>query len=76
MSHTAGWDCPRNRHCNGCHVPLQTSGSCFVCHKSTPGHDAAPSMPAWHNPGFNCRSCHAASLKHPDNGDSCLTCHR
>jgi hypothetical protein len=75
-SHTAGWDCPRNRHCNSCHLPLQSSGSCFVCHKSTPGHDTAPSMPAWHNPGFNCRSCHAASLKHPDNGDSCLACHR
>ncbi|HKS15828.1 MAG TPA: cytochrome c3 family protein [Planctomycetota bacterium] len=75
-SHTAGWDCPRNRHCNGCHVPLQTSGSCFVCHKSTPGHDTAPPMPAWHNPSLNCRSCHAASLKHPDNGDRCISCHR
>jgi hypothetical protein len=76
MSHTAGWDCPRNRHCTSCHVPLQTSGSCFVCHKSTPGHDSAPPMPAWHNPGLNCRSCHAASLPHPDNGDTCTSCHR
>jgi hypothetical protein len=75
-SHTAGWDCPRNRHCNGCHLPLQASGSCFVCHKSTPGHDTAPAMPAWHNPGLNCRACHAASLRHPDNGDSCIACHR
>ena len=76
VSHTAGWDCPRNRHCMGCHLPLQSSGSCFVCHKSTPGHATAPPMPAWHNPGLNCRSCHAATLKHPDNGDSCISCHR
>ena len=76
VSHTAGWNHPTNRHCMGCHLPLQSSGSCAVCHKSTPGHSAAPPMPAWHNPGLNCRSCHAASLKHPDNGDSCVSCHR
>jgi hypothetical protein len=76
LSHTATFQAPRNRHCMSCHLPLQSSGSCFVCHKSTPGHDTATPMPAWHNPGLNCRSCHALSLRHPDNGDSCISCHR
>jgi hypothetical protein len=75
-SHTAGWDRPRNSHCTGCHLPLGRSGSCSVCHKATPGHDAAPPKPAWHNPAMNCRSCHALSLRHPDNGDNCNACHR
>jgi len=75
-SHTAGFNAPGNRHCAGCHVPLQTSGGCFVCHKSTPGHDSAPPKPAWHTPAMNCRSCHAASMKHLDNGDNCNACHR
>ncbi|MBI4564202.1 MAG: cytochrome c3 family protein [Planctomycetes bacterium] len=75
-SHTAGWNAPASRHCFSCHLPLQTSGSCFVCHKTTPGHDLAPLMPGWHNPGMNCRSCHGTSLKHPDNGDRCTACHR
>lgn len=75
-THTAGWNAPKNRHCTSCHVPLQTSGSCFVCHKSTPGHDSAPPKPAWHNAAMNCRSCHAASLPHPDNGDNCNACHK
>lgn len=76
VTHTAGWDAPRNRHCTSCHVPLQSSGSCFVCHKSAPGHDTAPVKPAWHTAAMNCRSCHSASLKHPDNGDNCNSCHR
>ena len=77
LSHTATWDAPQNRHCMGCHVPLAvSSGSCFVCHKSAPSHETAPPMPSWHNPGLNCRSCHALTLRHPDNGDSCVACHR
>lgn len=75
-SHAAGWDAPRNNHCYGCHQPLSKSGGCAVCHRSTPGHDAVPPWPAWHTPTLNCRSCHAASLGHPDNGDSCTSCHR
>lgn len=77
LSHTGTWDAPQNRHCMGCHVPLAvSSGSCFVCHKTAPSHDTAPPMPSWHNPGLNCRSCHAMTLRHPDNGDSCVSCHR
>jgi hypothetical protein len=75
-NHLAGWNSPTNGHCGSCHVPLQTSGSCFVCHKSTPGHASAAPKPAWHNAAMNCRSCHAASLPHIDNGDNCNACHR
>jgi hypothetical protein len=77
VSHRAGWNAPRSGHCASCHVPVQSSGSsCFVCHKSTPGHASAPPKPAWHNAAMNCRSCHAGSLRHLDNGDSCNACHR
>jgi hypothetical protein len=75
-SHVAGWNAPRDRHCTNCHLPLASSGSCAVCHQSTPGHALAPVMPSWHNPSLNCRACHGTSLKHPDNGDSCTACHR
>jgi hypothetical protein len=75
VSHVAGWSFPRDNHCYNCHVPLSTSGSCVVCHPSTPGHLTAPPMPSWHNPTMICRTCHALSLKHPDNGDSCTACH-
>ncbi len=75
-SHASGWTGPSARHCNGCHVPLQASKSCFVCHKETPGHASAPAKPSWHNPAMNCRSCHAQSLTHPDNGDNCNSCHQ
>jgi hypothetical protein len=76
VSHTAGWNAPRNNHCTGCHLPLQASGSCAVCHRDTPGHLTSPPKPAWHNPAMNCVACHAATLKHPNNGDSCNACHR
>ncbi len=75
-SHGAGWGGPSNQHCRGCHVPVQREPSCAVCHRSTPSHDAAPPKPGWHTPAMNCRSCHALSLKHPDNGDNCNACHR
>lgn len=75
-SHGAGWNAPTNRHCQGCHVPLQASGSCAVCHKSSPGHEASPLKPSWHNAAMDCRSCHGATMKHPDNGDTCNACHR
>jgi hypothetical protein len=76
LSHTGGWACPKNQHCTSCHLPLASSGSCAVCHRSTPGHGSAPARPAWHNASMNCRSCHASSLKHPDNGDDCNACHQ
>ena len=75
-SHTAGWNTPRNGHCANCHVPVATSPGCAVCHRATPGHDLAPVKPAWHTPAMNCRSCHAATMKHIDNGDNCNACHR
>ncbi len=76
-NHRGDWNAPRNRHCTSCHLPLSTqSGSCITCHKSTPGHDSAPAKPAWHNAAMNCRSCHTISLKHPDNGDNCNSCHQ
>ncbi len=78
VSHTAGWGAFNQRHCTSCHVPLSpsTSGGCAVCHRSTPSHASAPPKPAWHTPVMNCRSCHAGSLKHPDNGDNCNSCHK
>ena len=76
LSHTAGWNAPRDGHCMNCHLPLQSSGSCAVCHKETPGHALAPPKPSWHTAAMVCRSCHGATLKHPDNGDNCNACHR
>lgn len=76
MSHTAGWNAPREGHCKSCHVPVQTSGSCAVCHKTTPGHALSPPKPSWHTANMVCTSCHGATLKHPDNGDNCNACHR
>jgi len=77
ISHTAGWNAPREGHCKSCHVPLQSSGSCAVCHKDTPGHAGSPPKPSWHTPAMVCTTCHAATLKHPDNGDNnCNACHR
>jgi predicted CXXCH cytochrome family protein len=75
-SHGPGWNAPRNRHCVSCHEPVQRSGNCAVCHSSTPGHATAPPKPAWHTPALDCRGCHSASLKHPDNGDDCNRCHK
>jgi hypothetical protein len=75
-SHGPAWGGAASRHCTGCHLPVQASTGCAVCHRSTPGHDGSPAQPAWHTPGSNCRSCHGASLKHPDNGDRCESCHR
>ncbi len=76
LSHTAGWNAPRDGHCTSCHLPIQSSGSCAVCHRDTPGHALAPPKPSWHTPTMVCRSCHGSSLKHPDNGDNCNACHR
>jgi hypothetical protein len=75
VSHSAGWNFPRDNHCTSCHLPLQASGSCAVCHRDTHGHLTAPPKPAWHNPAMNCVACHGATLRHPNNGDNCNACH-
>ena len=81
-NHRGGWGPPRDTHCANCHLPLSLNepGGCGVCHKSTPGHNAAPRMPAQppHRPDMQCRQCHNAPphLKHFDNGTNCLVCHR
>jgi len=76
-SHRGSFGSPRNRHCLGCHFPLQDEG-CFTCHKTDPIHAMAPPQPPWHTPGMNCRQCHGAGipLRHPDNGGDCNRCHR
>ncbi len=75
-SHRAGFGAPRNRHCTGCHFPLQDSG-CATCHKAVPQHQGT-SLPPGHNPAMNCRLCHGNGvfLPHPDNGTECTACHR
>ena len=83
QNHTGTWGAPFDRHCYGCHLPLQSfeDQGCYVCHKSTPGHASAPPKPSnavhmTNNPN-QCRVCHMPGqlLHHPDNGDSCLLCH-
>jgi hypothetical protein len=76
FSHTAGWTAPQQRHCTGCHLPLQSSPNCATCHRDTPGHLTAPPKPTWHTANMICTSCHAATMKHPNNGDNCNSCHR
>lgn len=76
FSHRAGFNAPQNGHCRNCHLPLQTSGGCAVCHRETPGHASAPAKPPGHTPTMVCASCHGATLKHPNNGDNCNACHR
>lgn len=76
-SHSAGWGGAAARHCGSCHLPLAAE-SCRTCHKATPGHQTATPLPPGHNPAMNCRLCHGAGapLPHPDNGDTCTSCHR
>lgn len=76
-SHRGGFGSPQERHCVGCHLPLQATG-CTVCHRSTPSHDLATPLPADHVPSMNCRLCHGngVALPHPDGGHVCTACHR
>lgn len=76
VSHRGGFSAPQNGHCRSCHLPVQTSVGCSVCHRETPSHAASPPMPPGHTANMICRSCHAGTLRHPDNGDSCTACHR
>jgi len=63
-------------HCISCHLPLDESDSCSVCHKSAPSHRQAPLRlgPPHPGPNSDCRSCHTP-LDHLDNGQDCTTCH-
>jgi hypothetical protein len=78
MSHRASFGSPTNQHCYSCHQPLGSSSSCSVCHISTPSHSMAPPLPtnSTHQTATeaDCRTCHSP-LPHPDNGDSCRSCH-
>lgn len=77
LSHTGGWGSPLNSHCGSCHLPLNSSDGCTVCHTNTASHRQAPRRPgAPHpGPGADCRSCHFPP-PHFDNGDNCSFCHR
>lgn len=75
-SHTGSFGAPLDRHCLGCHEPLQGEG-CYVCHTSTPSHAMAPPKPPSHNAAMDCRMCHGNGqpLPHVDNGQDCNLCH-
>ena len=77
VSHGPTWGGPANRHCGSCHTPVQQSAGCATCHRATPSHDLlSPPKPVWHTPQMDCRSCHALSMKHLDDGGNCNACHR
>ncbi|MCY3023125.1 MAG: hypothetical protein NTW87_29465 [Planctomycetota bacterium] len=76
-SHRANFD---SRHCMACHLPLKDE-TCIVCHKSTPSHAAAPRLPTNLDhrkaTSSDCRTCHfGLKMRHFDNGDDCLSCHK
>ncbi len=77
-SHKASFGSPRNRHCVNCHEPVSREPRCAICHATTPSHQRVPPMPPWHTTALDCRQCHGAgqALRHPDNGDDCINCHR
>lgn len=77
-SHAGTFASSMQTHCVTCHTPL-SGESCGVCHQGTPSHLAlATPLPAGHNPAMNCRQCHGVGepLRHLDNGDNCVSCHR
>ncbi len=76
QSHRGGFGAPLQRHCTGCHFPLQEQG-CAVCHPEAGEHATTP-LPANHVPSMNCRTCHGngVRLPHPDGGHVCTECHR
>lgn len=76
-THRGGFGSPQERHCVGCHLPVQDT-ECAVCHRSTPSHDLATPLPGNHVPSMNCRLCHGNGqpLPHPDGGHVCTACHR
>jgi hypothetical protein len=80
-NHRGTWGSPFDRHCYSCHLPLEGTDDqgCYVCHKSAPAHAQAPMRPAnaphMTTDSNQCRACHTPA-PHPDNGQSCLLCHR
>ncbi len=80
-NHTGSFGSPFNRHCMECHLPLNLTEHCGVCHHETPSHEAPAAMPAdashrTMDPA-SCRSCHLtlSEPRHADNGTSCIYCH-
>jgi len=78
MNHRGPWGGTRQNHCLVCHFPVGNE-NCLVCHKQLTGHLLAPLLPAGVTHATaseaGCRTCHGPTLTHPDNGDSCRTCH-
>jgi Outer membrane cytochrome MtrC/MtrF-like, domains II/IV len=75
-NHRGIWGAPFDGHCMNCH--LSDQHNCAVCHSVQIGHKNAPAQPfdGQHlAPVTSCRNCHG-SLRHPDNGDRCESCHR
>ena len=60
-------------HCVNCHLPLDPSDGCGVCHPNTRSHQQAQPVPPLHPQG-DCRSCHFP-LNHFENGQDCRFCH-
>jgi hypothetical protein len=77
INHVGSWGSPVDTHCISCHFPLGSS-DCATCHRDTPSHAEATTLPPDHTPGMNCRQCHglSAPLPHVDNGSECTRCHR
>jgi len=79
-SHAGAWGPPSDRHCFDCHLPGGgMSQDCAVCHGARISHPDAPARPSGlpHSAATDCQSCHTGFLmRHPDNGDNCLNCHK
>ncbi len=70
-NHRGGYGNPLNSHCQGCHLPLSTSG-CAVCHKTLESHFSV--LPGDHAGNYavtHCVRCHF-----PVSATDCAVCHR
>jgi len=77
ITHSGIWGGGTSAHCGSCHIPLGADNGCTTCHRGTPSHRLATSIPGGTHPGSSsdCRSCHTP-LDHFDNGQACTLCHR
>ncbi|MBL7007848.1 MAG: hypothetical protein ISR76_02540 [Planctomycetes bacterium] len=77
VTHGGIWGGGTSVHCASCHIPLGPETGCTACHRGTPSHRLATSIPGGSHPGSSadCRSCHTP-LDHFDNGQACTLCHR
>lgn len=68
---TTTWGNPANRHCQSCHLPLNST-NCSVCHRNVSSHnEEAPDshVAGWGNPlNKHCTTCHTEAPK-------CSICH-